>query len=262
MQEKCKIQVENRTGKKQACRRRRYLLLMMTIPFLIGIVWGTYEVYEEGGIAQVGFWGKENSIRKELEELAEKNEEAQSFVTDFENRQLYLKQEIDLSGDYETSEVPLLMQWDKRWGYEDYGESMIGLAGCGPTCLAMVYIYFTGDITQNPRTMAEFADKNGYHTSAGTDWSLWTSGVEKLGLSGEMLVLDEGVMKRALDNGGVIVCSMRPGDFTTTGHFILLTGYDENGFLVNDPNRRSNSEKHWTYDTLDGQIKNLWEIRK
>ncbi len=54
---------------------------------------------------------------------------------------------------------------------------------------------------------------------------------------------------------------MRPGDFTTTGHFILLWGYDENGFFVNDPNRRSTSEKIWDFETLQPQIKNLWELK-
>ena len=39
-------------------------------------------------------------------------------------------------------------------------------------------------------------------------------------------------MKQALDDGKVIVCSMGPGDFTTEGHFILIRGYDGNGFYV------------------------------
>ncbi len=55
---------------------------------------------------------------------------------------------------------------------------------------------------------------------------------------------------------------MAPGDFTTKGHFILLRGYDENGFFVNDPNRKSNSEKQWDFETLSSQIKNLWGIYK
>ena len=67
-------------------------------------------------------------------------------------------------------------------------------------------------------------------------------------------------MKRALDRGGLIVCSLRPGDFATTGHFILIRGYDKNGFHVNDPNRRSNSEKQWDFETLRWQIKNLWTL--
>ena len=112
----------------------------------------------------------------------------------------------------------------------------------------------------NPRTMAQFADDNGYHTVEGTSWSLWTEGAGKLGLSGSELPLDENRMKSVLNNGGLIVCSMRPGDFTTTGHYILVRGYDENGFFVNDPNRKLNSEKQWSYETLKGQIKNLWAL--
>ena len=63
-----------------------------------------------------------------------------------------------------------------------------------------------------------------------------------------------------LDDGKVIICSMGPGDFTTEGHFILIRGYDGNGFYVNDPNRRSNSEKQWEFDTLRSQIRNLWSL--
>jgi predicted double-glycine peptidase len=51
---------------------------------------------------------------------------------------------------------------------------------------------------------------------------------------------------------------MGPGDFTTTGHFIVLTGYDGQGFIINDPNSEENSEKIWTYQQLKNQIKNLW----
>ena len=165
--------------------------------------------------------------------------------------------ELERSQDY-----PLFLQWDPRWGYESYGDDNIGLSGCGPVCLDMAYLYFTGDTAMTPRNMAVFAYDNGYYADGGTSWSLWTEGAAQLGLSGEELPLDENLMKQTLDGGGLIVCSMRPGDFTTTGHFILIRGYDENGFYVNDPNRRSNSEKQWDYGTLRYQIKNLWALQK
>ena len=196
-----------------------------------------------------------------LAKLMEINKEAKDYVKCYPEREDYKYQPIDLTGEIQTDTVPLLMQWDKRWGYNAYGSNMIGLAGCGPVCLTMAYLYFTGDTSMTPREMAAFVDDNGYYTkNAGTKWSLWTDGVGKLGLTGEELSLDEGVMKRALDMGQLIVCSMGPGDFTTEGHFILLRGYGENGFYVNDPNRRSNSEKQWDFDTLQGQILNLWAI--
>ena len=52
---------------------------------------------------------------------------------------------------------------------------------------------------------------------------------------------------------------MGPGDFTTTGHFIVLTGIGDNGdVLVNDPNSKKNSEKSWSIEKLIPQIRNLW----
>ncbi len=200
------------------------------------------------------------SILKELDDMLEKNTEAADFVSGYSERDNYINQPIDLSEEFEPGTVPLLMQWDKRWGYDAYGDSIIGLSGCGPTCLSMAYLYLTEDTTENPRTMAEFASENGFYTEGGTSWSLWTEGAALLGLSGKELPLDENRMKRALDNDGLIVCSMRPGDFTTTGHFILIRGYDENGFIVNDPNRRSHSQRQWSYKELSGQIKNLWVL--
>lgn len=199
---------------------------------------------------------------QDLLELLEKNEETYDFVTNYPKRADYIGKAIDLSGDYEAGEVPLLMQWDKRWGYDSYGDDMIGLAGCGPTCMAMAYLYLTGDLSMNPRAMAEYAYQQGYDTEVGTSWSFFTEGAARLGLFGRELPLSEGSIKGALDQGEVVILSMGPGDFTTTGHFILLRGYDGNGFYVNDPNRKANSEKQWDYDTLSSQVKCLWGIGK
>ena len=41
---------------------------------------------------------------------------------------------------------------------------------------------------------------------------------------------------------------------------MTLTGYDSEGFMINDPNSRANSEKHWTYAQLQGQVRNLWAM--
>lgn len=221
---------------------------------------GTEEWVDAGGkgYAEMDLTG----YPQELRELLELNQEARDYVGSYPDRESWMDTPIDLREDFVRGQVPLLMQWDRRWGYNAYGDSMIGLAGCGPVCLTMAYLYLTEDTSMTPREMADFAYDNGYCTSAGTSWSLWTQGAEKLGLCGEELSLDERAIQCALDEGGVVVCSMRPGDFTTTGHFILIRGYDKKGFYVNDPNRRSNSERQWDFHTLQPQIKNLWMLRK
>lgn len=55
---------------------------------------------------------------------------------------------------------------------------------------------------------------------------------------------------------------MGQGDFTKTGHFIVLAGLKEDGIVVRDPNSKERSNKIWTYDELEGQIQNLWVLRK
>lgn len=202
----------------------------------------------------------EEGYPKELLEMLEKNPETYDFVSSYPERSKYQGKEIDLIGEITEGKVPLFLQWDRRWGYDSYGNEMIAIAGCGPTCMSMACVYLTGDVSWNPKKMAEFANENGYYTQAGTSWSFFTDGAYQLGLSGEEIGLDEARMKDALDSGNVIICSMRPGDFTTTGHFILIRGYDEEGFLVNDPNSEERSKKHWAYDTLYSQIKCLWSI--
>ena len=54
---------------------------------------------------------------------------------------------------------------------------------------------------------------------------------------------------------------MGPGDFTTTGHFIVLSGCEDGLIKINDPNSYANSEKLWSYEEIADQIRNLWVIR-
>ena len=62
--------------------------------------------------------------------------------------------------------------------------------------------------------------------------------------------------------GHPVVLSLRPGDFTTEGHFIVLVEKQDGGYVVRDPNSRVRSQKLWDYGTLEPQIKNLWEFQR
>ena len=83
---------------------------------------------------------------------------------------------------------------------------------------------------------------------------------EQYGISVSQPKVEEYTMKTALDSGSVIICSMRPGDFTAGGHFIVVYGYDKTGFLVNDPNCVARSRQSWSFSELEGQIKNMWVL--
>ena len=196
---------------------------------------------------------------KDLIELLETNPETEEFVLWYPFRE---ETEVDLSG-YVGDGVPLFLQWDPMWGYEDYGSSCIAVTGCGPTCLAMVGYYLTGDPNMTPDRVAEFAEKNGYYASGyGSSWTLISQGSAELGLSAKELPLVKKKITDALGSGSPVILAMGKGDFTTTGHYIVLTGVVDGQFTVNDPNSRVRSGQLWSYEQLEGQIRNIWAISK
>lgn len=197
-----------------------------------------------------------------LVELLERNPETEEFV-------LYYPIEKDVAhavdlGEYGDSRtVPLFLQWDRRWGYLDYGGEVAGLSACGPVCLSMVVCYLTGDYTYSPDWMIRFAIDNGYCApGSGSYWSLISQGGADLGLDVTEFAPDKERILANLEVGNPIICIMGPGDFTASGHFIVLTGLENGLICVNDPNSRANSARLWDYDAIADQIMDLWVLRK
>ena len=170
--------------------------------------------------------------------------------------------DIDLSAEAHGSSVPLFIQWDERWGYEPYGTGFIGTSGCGPTCLSMAAVYLTKNAEFSPLYVARMAEQYEYCVPGnGSSWTLISEGSARLGLTAKELPLWEQSMKNALDDGAVLILALGPGVFTGSGHFIVVTGYADGGFSVNDPNSSENSARLWPYDRLAPQISNLWLLK-
>ncbi len=193
-----------------------------------------------------------------LIELFERNPETEGFVLNYPFRK---DMAVNLD-DYDREEgVPLFLQWDPVWGYKDYGSDCIAITGCGPACLAMVGYYLTGDENMTPDAIAKFAQRNGYYEKGyGSSWTLISQGAGEIGLSAKELPLVEKKINDALEAGNPVILALGEGDFTSTGHYIVLTGVEEEGYTVNDPNSRVNSRRKWTYEELEGQIRNIWAI--
>ena len=211
---------------------------------------------------KVKTYAEENGLHfvqypKSLIELLERNPETEAFVLGYPLRQ---EGEVNLSG-VDRQTVPLFLQWDPRWGYEKYGSDFLAVTGCGPTCLAMAGYYLTGSRNMNPRDIAKFAEENGYYAKGyGSSWTLISEGSSRLGLKATELPLVKKKMTDALEEGHPVILALGAGDFTTTGHYIVLTGLQDGQFTLNDPNSVLNSEKLWSYEQLEGQIRNIWEI--
>lgn len=201
---------------------------------------------------------------EKLLELYERNPEAREYVMNYPLE--YGKEhEIDISGYADYDGVPLFIQWDKQWGYKDYIGSVGGLSACGPTCLSMVVYHFTRDPKMTPAYMMDFAEENKYGLKgAGTQWSLFQLGAQKLGLNMKELtseqIASEEKIAKVLDSGRIIVMNVKPGIFTTVGHYMLVVGYEDGKFKINDPNSPANSAKLWEFEEFDQDIRMMWSF--
>lgn len=253
--------------KKRKAKIRRRLMLCTAILFGIAIFlavklvtsWDIQPGKKKEGKIDIEKLAEEDEYPESLLKLLEKNPETKDFVMNYpKNKDKH--EDIDVSKEVTKGKIPLFLQWDERWGYETYGDDFLALTGCGPTCLSMVRCGLSGDSTWNPYKTARMAENGGYYVSgSGSAWDLMTQGAAELGLNYEEVIFDEEHIKSTLEEGKPIICVVGPGDFTDNGHFLVLTGVDEEGnIILNDPNSRLRSKEAWDISQLMRQIKNLW----
>ena len=200
----------------------------------------------------------EKGYPESLANLYIRNSEAKEFVLGYKDYE-GVSVEIDISRELHKGKIPMFLQWDSRWGYEMYGDDFMALTGCGPTSLSMVYTGLTGDISLHPLEMARLAEENGYYVAgSGSSWNMMTGLAEIIGLTVWKPSFTVDSIIAELKEGHPIICIMGPGDFTTTGHFIVLTGVKEGKITVNDPNSPKNSEKLWDVGVIMKQTRDLW----
>lgn len=194
----------------------------------------------------------------ELISALERNHELLDFVDG------YLTAEAKAYGGITQEEsreqCPLFLQWDERWGYAPYGEINIGVSGCGPTCLSMVLYSLTRDESITPDMLAQRALEEGYYVDgAGTSWAFLKDMAPQYGVAVcEEQLYDEKAMKVYLGDGKLVICAMGPGNFTDTGHFIVVRGYSGGKLLINDPFSRENSSRAWDPETIRSQCSRVW----
>lgn len=197
---------------------------------------------------------------KQLKDLALKNEEALEFVYDYPAEHVK-EHTIDLTEEASMDSVPLFVQWDKRWSYEKYSGNFFAASGCGPTTLSMVVVYLTHNREASPIAVAKYSKEAGYSVDgSGSSWTLISEGCRHYGVKAKTVALDESRMKAELDEGHPIVVNVGPGDFTDTGHFMVITGYDDEGFSINDPNSIEKSGKRWLFKNISSQIRDVWSM--
>ncbi len=200
------------------------------------------------------------SLPEELQQLYKENFETADFVSSYlkekdKERTVSLKK-------YRTSkQMPLFIQWDKQWGYLQYGESLVGVNGDGPMCLAMAGYHFTKDEKFSPDKVISFSLENGYYKKGkGTLASLMTEGASALGLKSIAIKVTEKNITSALDEGKAVVCLVNKGSLSSSAHYIVVRGYEDGKLFINDPTSIVNSEKGWSAGEIIPEIKNAYVL--
>ncbi len=148
-------------------------------------------------------------------------------------------------------------QGDYQQSY-GYGKT-IAQAGCGPTSMAMVLTYLTGE-THDPVEMANWSLNNGHRIkNNGTAWTYFPAVSTAYGIECEQESVTKNNIINSLNDGKQIILNVGAGHFTKGGHYIVLKGLTEDGKVeVADPASRERSSQTWDISILTSEGKGMW----
>lgn len=274
-------------NKRKRNRKRqlyvRISLFALFILFLGGVAIKYLNTGEEE-LTPPRLWTREEGIRH-IQELSEENPDLDQILLQIEEYPDNLitalcnnMEMLEYARNYPNTEkkvygtvceeekkngIPLLMQWDPRWGYAPYGDDVIALSACGPTSLSMVLVGLTGNEDAAPDHVAAYAMEQGFYIpGVGTTWDLMTLGAEHFGVRGYGIETDKELFFSLIKEGIPIICSMNPGDFTAKGHFVVLTGIKNGKLCINDCMSQARSRKLWKWETFAPQVNQAWAFER
>ena len=198
------------------------------------------------------------NIRKELLKMAGTNPDTINFVAKYADPNIKYDDKYP-SKIYKDLDYPYYIQWDQKWGYQDYGTGNIGNAGCAPTSLAMMLSGLTGEKIL-PSEVATLATKNGNVGDYGTDWNIYPFIAKEYNLGIKEIEKSNEAIIKELDKGNPIIISVDKGTFTTVSHVMLIVGHEGGQLQIYDPNNLQNTEKLWDFNTFKNEVKNMWAI--
>jgi len=157
------------------------------------------------------------------------------------------------------------------WANVPFGGRNIAYSGCSVTSLSMVISYLLGGVNRDNwvfpnEVVAAISDKYGnynhfYAGDSGQSWDIFPAVAQIYGLN--CTQISSGSILTSLKNGNPVIMSCKPGEFTSKGHFIVITGCDDEGYCyVNDPSHPDKSSKKYTAQFLANQGKGWWSFSK
>lgn len=201
---------------------------------------------------------KQQGCPSELITYAQKYPEITKFAYEYKTKSsVFNAQKIDISSEVKKGTIPKFIQWDQRWGYRSFSSGLFAPRGCGPTCMSMIYSGLTGKTNMDPYSLGQWALKKGYYREGlGTSFNFLIQGAAQLGLKARVLNKQPANLQSYLRSGYVIIANVKKGDFTTSGHYIVIAGINSDGkLIIHDPNSVNNTNKLWDVNRVVKQTK-------
>lgn len=166
------------------------------------------------------------------------------------------------------------LQTDPRWANLDYSapgeKTTIGKSGCGPTAMAMVLATWV-DKCHNPVTECDWAKNNGFKANGqGTYYGYFEAVAKKHRLRcyrlnyssiyGNSKSAYHSQAKDAVDRGDLVIACMGPGNWTRSGHYVLVWKIDGNVIFINDPASTNPTRTRGAYSLFRQQVKYYFVI--
>jgi hypothetical protein len=201
---------------------------------------------------------KKQGCPSELITYTQKYPEIAKFSYEYKTKaSTFNAQSIDITGEVKKGTIPKFIQWDQRWGYRTFSAGLFAPRGCGPTCMSMIYSGLTGKTDKDPYTLGQWALKQGYYREGlGSSFNFLIQGASKLGLKARVLNKQPKNIQSYLRSGYVLIANVKKGDFTTSGHYIVIAGINTDGkLIIHDPNSVNNTNKLWDVNRVARQTK-------
>ena len=166
------------------------------------------------------------------------------------------------------------MQTDPRWAHLPYQtvgeETTIRGSGCGPTCAAMLIETLTGQ-TFTPVDACGWSLAHGYKAkNQGTYYSYFAPQFDAFGIHCIQLnyssvygKTDTPVHKEMIDlltDGWYIIACMGPGNWTRSGHYVVVWSTEGRYVNILDPASKRIDRLCADFDTFRSQVKYYWAI--
>lgn len=168
------------------------------------------------------------------------------------------------------------LQTDPRWANLDYSakgeKTTIRASGCGPTAMAMVLATWA-DPSVTPKTECAWALAHGfkaphqgtyygYFEEAGRRYGLKTYRLNYANLYGNDRSAYHAQARDAIDRGDLVIACMGKGNWTSSGHYVLVWGIQDDTIYINDPASTKAHRIRGDYAVFKRQVKYYWVIER